>query len=456
MAQPKPTVPIAKLGRDHIDYWKARVEKRFYEVDTFDRHGKKNGTEKKEVPEYQIRIAHLGRREWFNLQTANEAAAASKAREIYRAIIGKGWTEALAIYKPDMEVTGDGCTVGEFLKQVQAVSELKPGTFSIYAKKFRTLVAGVCKIDGGKAKHDYVNGGYKAWLDRVHAVKLERLTPDKIKEWKLRELKESEGDHAQRKHTSVTVRSILLSSKSLFTVRADDGSREDIRKHISLKLPAVLPFEGVTLPRQGKSRYKGLGGNLTPELLVQAAQTELATDRPEEYKAFLLCFGAGLRRDEADGLEWAKIGWTENTVRVEVTEHSGTKSECSEADVNVDPGLLEILKGYMPKPGMKASKFVIESPVAHRAGAVTYHHYRCDRVFKNLIKWLRSKGIAGRNPLHVLRKEFGSQINKQHGIFAASVALRHSNIAITRDTYVEDRAVSAVFNISKLLNNKAA
>ena len=79
-----------------------------------------------------------------------------------------------------MEVSKDGCTVGEFLNQVKAVSGLKAGTYEIYAKKFRSLVAGVFKIDGGKEKHDYVNGGYKQWLDKVCSVRLEKLTPEKI------------------------------------------------------------------------------------------------------------------------------------------------------------------------------------------------------------------------------------------------------------------------------------
>ena len=34
-------------------------------------------------------------------------------------------------------------------------------------------------------------------------------------------------------------------------------------------------------------------------------------------------------------------------------------------------------------------------------------------------------------PLHELRKEFGSMVNSQYGIYAASRALRHGNIAVT-------------------------
>jgi integrase len=157
-----------------------------------------------------------------------------------------------------------------------------------------------------------------------------------------------------------------------------------------------------------------------------------------------------LRRDEIDKLQWNQIQWHRNTIRVETTEHGGTKSADSEADVDVDPGLLDILKSYMPKPG-KGSPFVIESPVEPRPEAASYHHYRCNRQFNELVTWLRAKGIKARNALHALRKEFGSQICAQAGIFAASVALRHSSITLTRDYYI-DKKQPAVFQVSRLLD----
>ena len=76
------------------------------------------------------------------------------------------------------------------------------------------------------------------------------------------------------------------------------------------------------------------------------------------FKVVLLALGAGLRRDEIYTLQWKQIQWHRNAITIETTEHGGTKSADSEADVDVDPGLLDILKGYMPKPG-QGSPFVI-------------------------------------------------------------------------------------------------
>src|SRR5207248_4335318 len=65
---------------------------------------------------------------------------------------------------------------------------------------------------------------------------------------------------------------ILLSSKALFT--------PEIRKHLTLRLPCPLPFEGVELPPVGKSRYKS---EINPALLLTAAKRELA-ERSEERR----------------------------------------------------------------------------------------------------------------------------------------------------------------------------
>jgi integrase len=435
---------VRHLPKTHVDHWFSRLRKRSY----LDRASGKVI----EIPDWQVRLKKDGGESWFNLGTANQAAAAKKAKEIFAFLDANGWPATLAKFKPDSgAATHLDVTVGSFLDETKAVSGLKPVTYEIYAKKFRSLVAGVFKIDGGTAKHDYVNGGQKQWLERIHAVRLEKLTPEKINDWKVRELKAASKSPLQLKHASVTLRSILLSSKALFN--------PNIRKHLTLRLPTPLPFEGVTLPEVGKSRYKS---EIDPAVILIAARRELAegingddqhvSPRPELFKILLLALGAGMRRDEIDKLQWRNIQWSKNTIRVETTEYGSTKSADSEADVDVDPGLLEILKTYIPKPG-NGSPFVIESSVAPRPESVKNHHYRCNHSFKELVAWLRSKGLKARNALHALRKEFGSQICAQAGIYAASVALRHSSINLTREYYI-DKKQPAFFGVSKLMQEQ--
>src|SRR6266545_2660558 len=77
-------------------------------------------------------------------------------------------------------------------------------------------------------------------------------------------------------------------------------------------------------------------------------------------------------------------------------------------------------------------------------------YYRCGPIFDRLNEWLRSKGVKANKPLHEMRKEIGSQICAQAGIYAASVALRHSSINLTREFYI-DKKQPAFLAISKLI-----
>ena len=60
-------------------------------------------------------------------------------------------------------------------------------------------------------------------------------------------------------------------------------------------------------------------------------------------------------------------------------------------------------------------------------------------LFSSLIFSYRNKGINARRPIHELRKEIGSIIANEQGIFAASRYLRHSDIRITSAIYADKK-----------------
>src|SRR6266404_2918103 len=117
------------------------------------------------------------------------------------------------------------------------------------------------------------------------------------------------------------------------------------------------------------------------------------------------------------------------------------------ADVEVDPELIELFRGYRAKA---TASFVIESPNDPRPEA-TFEHYRCQYLFEKLSEWLRKNGVKSKTPVHALRKEFGSQICSREGIYAASRALRHADIAITSQHYLDKkkRVVSGMGHLLK-------
>jgi integrase len=469
-----------RLAKTHEDYWKGRLRRRAYRL---------GDGESREVPEWQVQLGRDGRQRWISLGTANKDAAAKLARDTWLKLKTLGWDAV----KPARERIVDP-SVGDFLAAVRAEADLAAGTFEIYARKFRRLVAGVVGIEDTTRKHDYTGGGYDEWLARVHGVKLSRLSPEAVQRWKTKHIAAAARNPLQDRRARRTVASVLRSSKALFAAK--------IVGRLHMELPTPLPLSGVDIPRVGVAQYVS---HINPGVLFQQAQRELeqpdeatlraavdATERRrakeweakrkrraaaakragrksrgwtesdtaranrvaraiarerehrgEMFRVLCLALFAGLRRDEIDTLLWRQVDFENHTIRIETNEFTRAKSEGSETSVDIDPTLTERLRGWMEG---STSPFVIGGTVEARPEVSTYHHYRCDCLFKKLTAWLKAHGVEDRNALHALRKEFGTQINRSHGLFAASAALRHSSIQLTRAVYVakKDRAVFAM------------
>jgi integrase len=271
-------------------------------------------------------------------------------------------------------------------------------------------------------------------LERVDAVPLEKVTPALVQKWKLDFLNRVEANPAAQRTARISVNSLLRQARSLFSPK-----RLQLAKMAGLR----SPFEGVELEPRQSMRYRS---NVRIQELVRQAMAELG---PEELKVFLLASMAGLRRNEIDKLPWVAFNWDRGTLQVEVTEHFDAKSEHSIGEVDLDPEFLALFREFRMNAG---GPFVIHSGIRPRPGA-GYSHYRCSRIFARLSNWLRAKGVTGSRPLHTLRKEFGSQICEQFGIYAASRALRHADIGITSQHYLDKKA-RITTGLGKLLSRQ--
>ena len=405
-----------RFPKTDVRYWQQAIFR-----PTYSRAG-----ERVEVADWAVKIQHRGRRETFSLDTPNRVAAAAKARDIYQQVIGAGWDAAIEKWKPAMQRKLKPtriATVGEFLVAVSTASTIKPKTLEGYAKAFRMTVAQIAGIKSGKERFDYRTGGHRRWLDAVHAVGLERVTPASVQKWKAAFLRHAKADPLSQKTARVSANSFIRNAKALFSPKL-------LALVSDLNLPTPLPFEGITSEKVGSLRYRS---TMQAETLLLSARRELTATEPEQYKIFILALLAGLRRNEIDKLMWRSVDFARGVIRIEATEFFQPKSEDSAGDVEVDPEVLDVLRAF--KKSAKG-EFVIESSTAPRLG-VTFNHYRAEKSFKRLNVWLRSKGVTGRAPLHVLRKEFGSLMNDKFGIHAASRALRHSRLEVTSAFYVD-------------------
>jgi integrase len=220
---------------------------------------------------------------------------------------------------------------------------------------------------------------------------------------------------------------------------------QEVKKRLNnIELPSPLPFEGVELFEQGSMKYVS---KVDVQALVAAARNELKPTEPEVYKAFLLGLFAGMRRAEIDLAEWRMVDLQDNVIRLEETEWLHLKTADSAGEITVDPEVIAELRELMPAG---RGQFILQSDRAPRNDSAR-PYYRCEQIFDRLSQWLRSKGIRANKPLHEMRKEIGALVATQHGIYAASRFLRHSDITTTARHYAEHRARISV-GLGKLLD----
>ena len=405
----------AEHSRFHVDYWKGRLYHK-----TFTKCGARHT-----IPEWSVRLQHLGRREAFALGSANANVAAAKAKEITTFLEANGWDATLAKFKPAHTEKAEVCTVGEFLADVSKRSHLKPATFRRYAVKLRKMVSDIAQLEAGmkeaerRAKFDYVNGGRKAWLARVDGQSLGALTRDSINEWRNRYVAKAGTDPISRKSVERSAASYLRCARALFT--------PEIFSVLQVKA-ASNPFAGLKLRDPGPQRYRS---EISAEWLLSCADSELREHHPQQYLALVLCLWAGLRRKEADLLTWAQADAQQRQIHIRRTEHFEPKSDESERSIDLSSPVFDLIWSYK---ATSQSQFVLDG--FEPDTSATYDYYRCDRTWRDLNAWLRAKGIKQRKAIHALRKESGSLVASQFGIEAARQHLGHRDIRTTSAHYV--------------------
>ena len=409
-----------KYPRTDLRYWREKVRK----------VGSSKGTLS---PDFSIQIAFRGKRIHFPLETPNRDAAAKRAQKIYLHLLANGWEAALIEFKPESYKAPQSATVGEYIAEASAVADVDPRTLRDYATSFRKIVG---EVTGNKRKSKEAPVRGKR-IERVNAVPLEMITPEKVQAGKLNYVRHAGDDPVRQRSARNTADSVLRKAKALF------GRK--VRRYVSPSLvPDPLPFADVELFPRTSMRYVS---KIDTKDLILKAREELGSPiredetpvefalRQQVYKAFLLALFTALRRKEIDSLLWRQIDLERGTISIEVTPFHSPKSEQSLGVLEIDSEIVELFRGFYAQA---TSDFVIESDCPHGPNS-KYAHYRANLVFVELISWLRGYGIDDQKPIHTLRKEAGSIICENRGIFATSRFLRHADIHITTQHYVDKK-----------------
>lgn len=396
--------------------------------------------------DYSCQLAFGGRRERFQLHTAKQGEAASKAAAIYRDVAGKGWEEALRIHKPKSVPkveTLPQATVGRLIEASVRLSTARRESLDTYAKALRRIVAGVFEI-GGSAKFDASRCGHADWLKKIDAIPLADLSPAAVLAWRNKFIAAASTPEA-RGRASVTVNSLLRNAKALLSKK--------VRPFIETEMliPSPLFYEGLSAVEEPTLRYRS---KIDASAILRAAREKLATEDVESFKLLLLTLVCGLRRSEADTLLWSQFDFERRVLMIQDTEFKRLKSKDSAGDIDLEPELCALFRGYMAKA---RSPFVLEPPPRVRVREMADRKsrgYRSDHTQARLLAWLRLHGVKGIRPIHILRKEIGSLIASRDGIWQASRYLRHSDIRITSRLY-SDKKIPVTAGLGAMLATTA-
>lgn len=434
----KPERGKARFAKSDSRYWQPRLFR-----NTFTRDGRKQ-----ETADWCLKLAHARRRETINLKTPNQQAAATKAAALYKQLVADGWDAVLAEYKPKaLPPVLKAATVGDLIREVGATVSYRASTFTAYTQSLRTIAAGIAAVGDQPAvdkegkpllnrkkqpvmldRHDTHKGGRDAWCAKVDAVTLDVLTPERIQKWRLAYVAKAGSAPDAKKRAENSASSLLRNARSLFS----DDALKFARANLSL--PEPLPFAGIKLQKPS-SRYVS---RIDARSLIAAAQETLAADpaTSEQFKLFALAMLCGLRKAEADTLTWAQVDFTKGQIHIEPTEYFTPKSEESTGDIDLDPEMLALLRGWKARG---KGVFVVASPVEPRYHEMKRRWYRCEKDFRALYDWLKAQGVNARKPLHELRKEVGAILASEQGIFAAQRVLRHAQISTTAEYYTDKK-----------------
>lgn len=379
------------------------------------------------VPDFSCRFSVRGRRAQICLGTPNQRDAAKRAAELVALVIAEGWEAGFALYRPVEKVEAPAVvTVGMIIEAATRVSSARRHSVGGYASAFRLIIA---DIKGVKAegKFDGHKGGAEKWRAKIEALPLESITPADVLAWRNKRIRATDGNPLAKRRAVVSTNSLIRNAKTLFGKKLLPFIEQ------TLPLPRPLPFDGVPLEKAPSLRYIS---TMDPMAILAKAKEEMADPDPEAFKVMVLALVFGLRRAEIDNLLWQAFDFAGASLRVEASEFHELKSEDSAGAIDLDSDSVALFRGYRAKAPVDV--FVIRSPLAPVKNPKP-GRYRCNPIFKRVLAWLRANGVNGTKPLHTLRKEIGSIIASEQGIFEASRYLRHADIHITSAIYADKK-----------------
>jgi integrase len=418
-----------RSGEGTLAYWKGRLFRNTYN----DRDG-----QTVEIPEYYVRMRHNGVSRRVRLHNSDKDRAAEEALGLASRLQTEGWS---AITSRQARLPASP-SIEEFCLLYRAATlsmERQPRKISVanYCRCLRQL----CALAGVR--------------------QIRELTRTAIE--KARDVYRAEARAEGRADSAIqnTISKIIRNAGACFSEEARaimhrngftvENPFAGIRRTQDIQPVSPLPqsvvdgiWNNASRLRDGdpeaqdtnltafRKRYRKDHGHKARWLPVDFRQPH-----PDAYVALLLALGVGLRANEIDKARWSWLRYDrDGNCFVEIHE---------EDDFKPKGGTLRIIK--VPRDlcdaicGARrdmASPYITGGQAGSR-NAESGEGYRRPETFRAVNLWLRmhgvEEGISGGHPLHRLRKQFGSALATEFGLFAAQKLLGHSSPTTTAKYY---------------------
>jgi len=404
------SVSRRKLNRTDSGYWLKKVKPR-------------GGS-------YLIRFLEGDRRIWMTFPVSTKQVAAEQASQFFRRAEVIGFDAALREQRGETEKPS---TIGRLIEAYTelAGSFIKPTSLADYSAKLRKIAADVAKLKPKTNKYDPKG----EWRREVDQLPLSVLTESSIQSWISAFINPKGKNHEQQEAAKQSAVSFVRSARSFW-------SRDWLPKLAKVLTMPPNPWTNLVLPERSRSGYES---SIDANALLAAALEELDGTDNDACRAIVLGLGAGLRRSEADMLTWDQFippgvdaSGVASGAKLDIRpkEERSLKTKGSRGRVPLSPPLGALFERWRLEDASR-NGFIIRESVTAKG-----RPYRA-AAWPRVLVWLRAHGVRQEMAFHALRKEVGSILAQQHGIYAASKFLRHSSVNVTQAVYVEPRGEEA-------------
>lgn len=421
-----------RSGMGSEAYWKARLFRNSYRA---------SDGRTVEIPEFYVRMRHAGQTRRVRLPYSDKDGAAEHALNLFHRLQSEGWS---AVTDQQARLPASP-TIEEFIEAYTTATASmeeppRPITIHLYTRCLRQL----CAVGGIERVRDLTTNAIEKFRDTYRARARAKKRNDASARNTLSTIIRNAAACFSREARAIMQRNGLVLTNPFEGVRTKVEIQpvsplpNEIVKKIWAEAPLLRDGDPSAPDLDLKKYVKSYRKTHEDRLPGRWVPIDFRQPHPDAYAALLLALGCGLRANECDKSRWSWLKFDgQGNCFIEVQE---------EEDFRPKGGMRRIIK--IPRElhdaiaGTRAdmtSPYILGGTASTESSAKGAGFYRRMATIRTVNTWLRDRGVEADmkygKPLHRLRKQFGSELATNFGLFAAQKLLGHSTPTITARHY---------------------